>query len=66
MFITPPICDAARNLAAVWGRNAAYPCQILYLPQNANSAYTVHYLRDEYARLSTLTACARSCAMPTT
>jgi benzoyl-CoA reductase subunit C len=52
MFITPPICDAARNLAAVWGRNVAYPCQILYLPQNANSAYAVHYLRDEYARLA--------------
>jgi benzoyl-CoA reductase subunit C len=51
MFITHPICDAARNLAAVWGRNVSYPCQILYLPQNANSSYAVHYLRDEYARL---------------
>jgi benzoyl-CoA reductase subunit C len=52
MFITHPICDAARNLAAVWGRNVAYPCQILYLPQNANSAAAVPYLRDEYARLT--------------
>jgi benzoyl-CoA reductase subunit C len=51
MFVTHPICDAARNLAAVWGRNFAYPCQILYLPQNANSAAAVTYLRDEYARL---------------
>src|SRR6185503_14029281 len=25
MFITHPICDAARNLAAVWGRNVSYP-----------------------------------------
>lgn len=53
MFITHPICDAARNLAAVWGRNYSYPCQILYLPQNANSASSVTYLRDEYERLKT-------------
>ena len=51
MFVTHPICDAARNLAGVWGRNFPYPCQILYLPQNANSSYTVQYLRDEYDRL---------------
>ena len=51
MFVSHPICDAARNLAAVWGRNFAYPCQILYLPQNANSAHAAQYLRDEYARL---------------
>jgi benzoyl-CoA reductase subunit C len=51
MFVTHPICDAARNLGAVWGRNFAYPCQILYLPQNANSPAAVAYLREEYARL---------------
>ncbi len=51
MFVTHPICDAARNLAAVWGRNFDYPCQILYLPQNANSAYSATYLTNEYARL---------------
>lgn len=51
MFVTHPICDAARNLAAVWGRNFNYPCQILYLPQNANSGHAVHYLRGEYERL---------------
>ncbi|MFV1857863.1 MAG: 2-hydroxyacyl-CoA dehydratase [Anaerolineales bacterium] len=51
MFVTHPICDAARNLAAVWGRNFPYPCQILYLPQNANSAYSAQYLRDEYDRI---------------
>jgi benzoyl-CoA reductase subunit C len=51
MFVTHPICDAARNLGAVFGRNVSYPCQILYLPQNANSAHSVEYLRHEYARL---------------
>jgi benzoyl-CoA reductase subunit C len=50
-FVSHPICDAARNLAAVWGRNSDYPCQILYLPQNANSAYAPDYLRDEYGRV---------------
>jgi benzoyl-CoA reductase subunit C len=51
MFVTHPICDAARNLAAIWGRNFPYPCEILYLPQNPNSSHAVHYLRDEYERL---------------
>src|SRR5208282_1362497 len=51
MFVTHPICDAARNLGAVWGRNFPYSCQILYLPQNANSPAAVTYLRHEYARL---------------
>jgi len=51
MFVTHPICDAARNLAAVWGRNFSYPCQILYLPQNANSSHAPTYLRGEYGRL---------------
>ncbi len=51
MFVTHPICDAARNLAAVWGRNFSYPCQILYLPQNANSNHAAEYLRDEYDRV---------------
>lgn len=51
LFVTHPICDAARNLAGVWGRNVSYPCQILYLPQNPNSAHAVEYLRGEYDRL---------------
>ena len=51
MFVTHPICDAARNLAGVWGRNFSFPCQILYLPQNANSAHAAEYLRGEYERL---------------
>lgn len=51
LFVTHPICDAARNLAGVWGRNVPYPCQILYLPQNPNSAHSIEYLRGEYDRL---------------
>lgn len=51
MFVTHPICDAARNLAGVWARNLPYPAQILYLPQNVNSAGSAAYLRDEYARI---------------
>lgn len=51
-FYTQPICDVARNLAGIWGRN--FPDQIseiVYLPQNANSRHAVAYLRDEYSRL---------------
>ncbi|HET7010261.1 MAG TPA: 2-hydroxyacyl-CoA dehydratase, partial [Anaerolineales bacterium] len=51
LLVSHPICDAARNLAAVWGRNVAYPCEILYLPQNANSRHAPEYLRHEYDRL---------------
>jgi len=51
MFVTHPICDVARNLAGIWGRNFDYPVQILYLPQNANSKYSARYLRDEYDRV---------------
>jgi benzoyl-CoA reductase subunit C len=51
MFVTHPICDAARNMAGVWGRNFEFPCEILYLPQNANSARAPEYLRGEYDRL---------------
>jgi benzoyl-CoA reductase subunit C len=52
-FYTHPICDVARNLAGIWGRN--FPDQtarILYLPQNANSRHAAGYLREEYARLA--------------
>jgi len=51
MFVTHPICDAARNLGAIWGRNFDYKAQILYLPQNPNSGHSITYLRDEYARV---------------
>lgn len=51
LFVSHPICDTARNLAAVWGRNVPYPCEILYLPQNPNSVHAHAYLRGEYARV---------------
>jgi benzoyl-CoA reductase subunit C len=51
LFVTQPICDAARNLAGVFGRNLDYKCQILYLPQAANSKHSIEYLRAEYSRL---------------
>ncbi len=52
LFVSHPICDAARNLAAVWGRNCAYESRILYLPQNPNSIASARYLQSEYARLA--------------
>jgi len=51
LFVTHPICDSARNLGAIWGRNFPYKCQILYLPQNPNSAYSHEYLVYEYNRV---------------
>ena len=51
MFVTHPICDAARNLAGIWSRNLDHPAQILYLPQNPNSAFSGTYLEGEYARV---------------
>ncbi|HSM03184.1 MAG TPA: 2-hydroxyacyl-CoA dehydratase [Longimicrobiales bacterium] len=51
LFVTHPICDAARNLAGIFGRNFDHPCQILYLPQNATSVHAPEYLRGEYDRL---------------
>ncbi|HJL54506.1 MAG: 2-hydroxyacyl-CoA dehydratase [Candidatus Thalassarchaeaceae archaeon] len=51
MFVTHPICDASRNLGAIWGRNYDYPCQILYLPQNPNSSHSKQYLTEEYQRI---------------
>src|SRR5690606_7917581 len=29
LFVSHPICDVARNLAAIFERNVAYPCRIL-------------------------------------
>ena len=39
-----PTRSATRRATSprVWGRNFPYPCQILYLPQNANSAHAAH------------------------
>jgi benzoyl-CoA reductase subunit C len=52
MFVSHPICDAARNLAAIFGRNYDYPCQILYLTQNPNSEGSIEWLTDEYKRVA--------------
>jgi len=51
VFFSHPICDAARNLAAIWGRNHDYASQIVYLPQNPNSGGSIDYLRHEYDRV---------------
>ena len=49
LFYTHPICDAARNLAGIWGRNVSQaPARILYLPQNPNSSGAIEWLRGEY------------------
>ena len=53
MYVTQPICDAARHLNGVWARQ--FPelnCQILYLPQNAASSHAPEYLRAEYRRIA--------------
>ncbi len=51
-FFKQPICDAAKHMAGIWGRN--FPdqlSQILALPQNVNSSAAVRYVYDEYQRL---------------
>ncbi len=57
LFVTHPICDAARNSCGVWARNfPELPCQILYLPQNVRSAYASSYLEGEYRRVADVIA----------
>ena len=56
-FFTQPICDAAKHMAGIWGRNfPAQPSQILALPQNVNSSASVRYVYDEYQRLRSVLA----------
>jgi benzoyl-CoA reductase subunit C len=53
IYVTHPICDAARHCCGIWTRN--FPemnCQILYFPHNAGSAYALDYLLDEYRRIA--------------
>src|SRR5690606_1966182 len=52
LFVGLPICDGARNLAGIWGRNFPYKSQILHLPQNPGSAAAPAFLRHEYQRLA--------------
>lgn len=51
-FFAQPICDAAKHIAGIWGRN--FPDQdpqLLALPQNIGSPAAVRYIYDEYQRL---------------
>lgn len=51
-FFTQPICDAAKHMAGIWGRNfPEQDAQILALPQNVNSPAATRYVYDEYQRL---------------
>ncbi len=53
MYVTHPICDAARHLNGVWTRQfPELSCQILYLPQNAASPHAPAYLLAEYRRIA--------------
>ncbi len=51
-FFAQPICDAAKHMAGIWGRNfPEQDPQLLALPQNVNSSAAVRYVYDEYQRL---------------
>ncbi len=55
MYVTHPICDAARHVNGIWTRK--FPdvsCQILYYPHNAASPHAATYLLDEYRRIAGL------------
>ncbi|MDT8369582.1 MAG: 2-hydroxyacyl-CoA dehydratase [Longimicrobiales bacterium] len=51
LFVTHPICDAARNLAGIWSRNLEAPAEILFFPQNPNSRHSHTWLTGEYRRI---------------
>ncbi|HEU5438010.1 MAG TPA: 2-hydroxyacyl-CoA dehydratase [Ktedonobacterales bacterium] len=56
-FFAQPICDAAKHMAGIWGRN--FPeqnPQLLALPQNVNSPAAARYVYDEYQRLRAVLA----------
>jgi len=56
-FFAQPICDAAKHMAGIWGRNfPQQDPQILALPQNVNSPASARYVYDEYQRLRTILA----------
>ncbi len=53
MFVTHPICDAARHCGGVWTRNFDdVNSQILYYPHNPTSAFAHDYLVGEYRRIA--------------
>ncbi len=56
-FFSQPICDAAKHMAGIWGRNfPAQLSQILALPQNVATPAVVQYIYDEYQRLRAVLA----------
>ena len=56
-FFAQPICDAAKHMAGIWGRNfPQQDPQILALPQNVNSPAATRYVYDEYQRLRAILA----------
>lgn len=56
-FFAQPICDAAKHMAGIWGRNfPQQDPQILALPQNVNSPAAARYVYDEYQRLRAILA----------
>jgi benzoyl-CoA reductase subunit C len=56
-FFAQPICDAAKHMAGIWGRNfPEQPSQLLALPQNTTSSASVRYLYDEYQRVRSVLA----------
>lgn len=53
MYVTHPICDAARHVNGIWTRKLSdVSCQILYYPHNAASAHAGRYLLGEYRRIA--------------
>jgi benzoyl-CoA reductase subunit C len=56
-FFAQPICDAAKHMAGIWGRNfPEQDPQLLALPQNVNSSAAARYVYDEYQRLRSVLA----------
>ena len=56
-FFAQPICDAAKHMAGIWGRNfPEQDPQILALPQNVNSSAATRFVYDEYQRLRAILA----------
>jgi benzoyl-CoA reductase subunit C len=51
-FVSPYICDVARNLAGIFERNfPEMETHMLHYPQNFNSKGSILYLMNEYKRL---------------
>jgi benzoyl-CoA reductase subunit C len=51
-FFATPICDPAKHMVGIWGRNLPeQTAQLLALPQNANASAAPRYVYDEYQRL---------------